>query len=345
MPPTLYNRLSSIVKKQEEVEAPMLSTTLVVALSVAYTALFVLPFYLSPTTRPSPTLSRDAPSVIRERIRFVTASITVSTCITSYMLSTRSDDTISTIAHSLGLYPINLFSILKTLFLTALLFAGPLFEKGVAEGGHREWLNGRLLQETLSSWIGWRNYIAGPFTEELLFRSNIVSLHTHARPLLPAATLTFATPLYFGIAHVHHFYEYKLTHPYTPWLPALLRSVIQFGYTTVFGWYATFIFLRTGSLWAVVLIHAQCNWMGLPRIWGRVGGLEVQGGVVGGPTRGKEDSGTNQNAEEERLGFVWTVMYYSILVVGAFAWWQCLWILTESDTALADIKPPLPQAR
>ena len=359
MAPTLYNRLSSLINYEgwshsdvdsqcaknrariEEVKAPLLSSANAAALSTAFTALYVLPFYLSPTTRPSPILSRDAPSVIRARIRFVTLSITISTLITSYILSTRAYEDLSSIIHNLGIYPIYPLAISKSILLTAFLFAGPLFERAVIESGWRRWIKGKDIHETLSSWIGWRNFIAGPFTEEVLFRSILVSLHTHTRPLLPVTALIFATPLYFGIAHIHHFYEYTLTHSYTPLLPALLRSLVQFAYTTVFGWYATFVFLRTGSLWAVFLIHSQCNWMGLPRIWGRVGGVEVQGGVVGGPTRGKEDADVHQHDGEQPLGLVWTTAYYTLLVAGAFAWWKALWPLTESPGALVEIRPLL----
>jgi membrane protease YdiL (CAAX protease family) len=38
---------------------------------------------------------------------------------------------------------------------------------------------------------------------------------------------------------------------------ASMRSLFQFGYTTIFGWYATFVYLRTGSLLAVVVIHSE----------------------------------------------------------------------------------------
>ena len=325
----------------EPKKAPFISATTAFCLSVTFTAFYVLPFYLSPTTRPSPSLSRDAPSVIRARIRFVACSVLVSSLVTSYVLSTRADEDYSTILHNLGLFPLEGVAIAKVILLTALLFAGPLFEKAIVEDGWRRWLKGTDLHETLSSWIGWRNFVAGPITEELLFRSIIVSLHTHVRPLLPASSLVFATPLYFGIAHIHHFYEFTLTHPYTPLLPALVRSIIQFAYTTLFGWYATFIFLRTGSFWAVVLAHSQCNWIGLPRLWGRVGGMEVQGGIVGGPTRGKEDNDAGPVPVHHRLNLAWTMAYYLILIGGAIAWWQSLWYLTESAGALAQLRTPI----
>lgn len=163
-----------------------------------------------------------------------------------------------------------------------------------------------------------------PITEELVFRSLLVPLHlvSHLSP----ARLIFLTPLYFGIAHVHHFYEYSLTHPHTPLLPALVRSLVQFAYTTVFGWYATFIFLRTASLPAVILAHSYCNWCGLPRLWGRVGDED-------------EDQGRKPyvKAKGKVLGIGWTVAYYVLLLAGAVSFRRALWPLTESDNALATI--------
>lgn len=173
----------------------------------------------------------------------------------------------------------------------------------------------------------------GPITEELVFRSLLTPLHllAHVTP----SNIIFLTPLYFGIAHIHHFYEYTLTHPHTPLAPALLRSVVQFAYTTIFGWYATFLFLRTGSLPAVVLAHSFCNWCGLPRLWGR-----VEAGVPIGPPVGRDGLKGGRDAKVVqvaggRLGVAWTVAYYVVLVGGAVAFYEGFWVLTESRKALA----------
>ncbi len=157
----------------------------------------------------------------------------------------------------------------------------------------------------------------------------------HLLAIMPPSRIVFVTPLYFGIAHIHHFYEFVLTHPHTPLVPALLRSLIQFGYTTIFGWYATFVFLRTGSVYAVILAHSFCNWAGLPRVWGR-----VEGGAIIGPVgkekreRGKEYKDNIQVAGG-RLGIHWTVAYYVLLVAGMVGFYRGLWPLTESHRALA----------
>jgi prenyl protein peptidase len=45
----------------------------------------------------------------------------------------------------------------------------------------------------------------GPLTEELVFRSTILAVSSLAR--LSLASLVFATPLWFGVAHAHHAWE------------------------------------------------------------------------------------------------------------------------------------------
>lgn len=163
-----------------------------------------------------------------------------------------------------------------------------------------------------------------------MFRSAITPLHLLAR--VSPGRVVFIAPLYFGIAHIHHFYEFQLTHPDTPALAALLRSLFQFGYTTVFGWYATFIYLRTGSLLAVILVHSFCNWCGLPRLWGRVEAGEPLGHPL---TRGKEDSENRSiYVAPGKLDIGWTIAYYVLLVAGALIFCSSLWPLTESYHAL-----------
>ena len=40
----------------------------------------------------------------------------------------------------------------------------------------------------------------------------------------------------------------------------------QFCYTTIFGWYVSFAFLRLGSIWPPILCHSFCNIMGFPDV-------------------------------------------------------------------------------
>ena len=102
--------------------------------------------------------------------------------------------------------------------------------------------------------------MVGPLTEEVVFRSAICSL------LLGAGTSTadvvLHAPLYFGVAHAHHAWEkvregMALKH-------AVMGTMLQMSYTSLFGFFVTFVFVRTAHLLPLVLVHAFCNMMGLP---------------------------------------------------------------------------------
>lgn len=128
-------------------------------LKVLFTILYVAPFYCSAITRPSPTLSRDAPSVIRARIRAVTLSCGAGS-VAVLLLMLHQQRSIIEALTLLGWWRVGLVEIFKSLLLTALLFIGPLFERGIAMGDWRDWVSGQSLKETLSGWIGWRNFVA-----------------------------------------------------------------------------------------------------------------------------------------------------------------------------------------
>jgi prenyl protein peptidase len=235
----------------------------------------------------------------------------------------------------LGWWPILPVDILRSLALTFLLYIGPLFEKVFVERNLDDMRHGGLgaLTESLSSWQGYRNYVAGPITEEIIFRSVLIPLHLLAK--ISPSKIVFLTPLYFGIAHVHHCYEFILTHPHAPILHAVVRTLFQLTYTTLFGWFAAWIYVRTGSLYACVIIHAFCNWVGLPRFWGRVTRREEYP-LSPVAIRGKDDRDLVQaQGHRGKLHLRWTVAYYVLLVTGAYLFYREFWPLTVSEAALA----------
>ena len=140
------------------------------------------------------------------------------------------------------------------------------------------------------------------------------------------------TPLYFGIAHLHHLYEFRITHSEVPFIVAVLRSLFQFTYTSLFGFFATFVYLRTGNVYTCMLVHVFCNWMGLPRFYGRVG---VEAGVpIGPPDVDKKDDAQKSMPAYQGKGPLWTVAYYLVLAAGAVGFYWLLFPLTESKHAL-----------
>lgn len=140
--------------------------------------------------------------------------------------------------------------------------------------------------------------------------------------------LIFLTPLYFVIAHAHHLYDFRVSNPQAPLWIGLLRVVFQSTYTSLFGFFAAFVFLRTGNVYAAILAHTFCNYMGLPRLWGRVG-VETAAPI------GPPGTDFDHTLPSRSKGIGWTVTYYVILVAGAYGFRCQLFPLTESSHALA----------
>lgn len=109
-------------------------------------------------------------------------------------------------------------------------------------------------------WKNMRNFVVAPWTEEVIFRGCMIP------PLLASGMsvlqVTILAPLFFGVAHIHHAAT-RLANG-ERWTPVLFITLFQFVYTSLFGMYASYAFLSTGSVLAVSVSHTYCNWMGLP---------------------------------------------------------------------------------
>ncbi|KAF9579058.1 CAAX prenyl protease [Lunasporangiospora selenospora] len=155
------------------------------------------------------------------------------------------------------------------LFLVAVLFLGPLmmmfmsnelpFQRG------NDWSSPRQ-QRYPRGWRGLRDFVIGPISEEMIFRACMVAIT--AQSGAKVSTMVFTLPLVFGIAHIHHGYETYVKKGRTRLAlkNALVMSGFQFLYTTLFGWFATFLFLRTSNLLGPCLCHSFCNMMGFPDV-------------------------------------------------------------------------------
>ncbi|KAI8611093.1 hypothetical protein BC830DRAFT_1142811 [Chytriomyces sp. MP71] len=138
-----------------------------------------------------------------------------------------------------------------------------------------------------------RALIAAPISEEICFRSCMVPLFK-AGGFTDTATI-FTLPLVFGLAHLHHIYDSfreragpkvnfahlflslfgiqkrfgsdhaALANQSAILTQILLQSIFQFAYTTVFGWIATWLLIRTGGgAIAPIVAHTLCNGFGFP---------------------------------------------------------------------------------
>ncbi len=119
----------------------------------------------------------------------------------------------------------------------------------------------RLQHDTAFRWIVFRNVLVAPVCEEFVFRAIICSL-------LIAGGWGFAwtvlgSPVLFGVAHLHHLIGLVQTRGYSL-VQGLVAVTFQLMYTTLFGAFAGFVYLRTGHVIAPILCHMFCNVMGFP---------------------------------------------------------------------------------
>ncbi|KAJ3921359.1 hypothetical protein F5877DRAFT_36242 [Lentinula edodes] len=214
---------------------------------------------------------RDDPDVIRARLIAVTIATVL--CITSVCWITQS---IPAALPLLGLrpsFPTSLTSLRHVVaphLITPLLFLGPLYAKFLSFSPRNHW-RGNLSTRTkllFCNVTGLRNYIVAPITEEIVFRACVLSVYLLS-PTLAASQigLVLTTPLNFGVAHLHHAWDTynRLGRTTVALKRAILISLFQMVYTTLFGALCTYLFLQTHySVLVPITAHIFCNIMGFP---------------------------------------------------------------------------------
>ncbi|KAJ2378453.1 CAAX prenyl protease [Coemansia sp. RSA 2607] len=258
--------------------APSVATA--VAISMFLAALYVGSIYAAQALFPLANVSthdRDHPEVIRRRMRGAMAATALSLVLTAAVLGQwekpqETNGPAATVVERLGLgigqIPASVF---VSLVLCATAYLGPLILEHVDGEDVRpdtsadtpSWWT-RVYRQTLMVWrqpTSLRNYIVGPTTEELVFRSCVVSLWTTVG--ISTNRTIYLSPLVFALAHVHHAYA-QLRHERRAVRQVLLVTCAQIVYTTMFGWLAVALFVRTRSVAGPVAAHAFCNYQGLP---------------------------------------------------------------------------------
>ena len=107
-----------------------------------------------------------------------------------------------------------------------------------------------------SDLTAFRDLCYAPLCEEFCFRACMAPLTRMS------GRSARATPLLFGAAHVHHYFDMRARG--ISRTRAARAAVVQFTYTTLFGAFAMFVFLYTESLAAATLAHMWCNLIGAP---------------------------------------------------------------------------------
>lgn len=214
---------------------------------------YVSSLYIKPTTQ-----GRNHPETIKIRFLAVTCACFLALPFL-YLISTSSES-----GHSLmswvGVRSTGVVQgAILPLVLTMILFAGPLVQ--MYEARIFELYNDiNYWKNSLSNIIWIRNHVVGPLTEEFLFRACLMPLMV---PTFGWKAAVCFCPVFFGLAHFHHMLQ-KIKFEGLEFKTAFFQSVFQFAYTTVFGVYCAYIFIRTGHLIGPVLCHAFCNHIGFP---------------------------------------------------------------------------------
>ncbi|KAK2655315.1 hypothetical protein Ddye_008367 [Dipteronia dyeriana] len=260
---------------------------------------FLTLFYVAILYAPTLILRLPPPSSLKNFLirRFLCAAISsvVSLLFSALILPIRSEEASSLV----GVYGIRSDhmwqAVVFPLSLTSLMYAGSLvlksmfllksWKKNTNNGGVSSDCIKSALQTFLdymismfSNVMAWRNYVVAPLTEELVFRACMI-------PLLLCGgfkiyTVIFLCPVFFSLAHLNHLMEMYSRQNYSL-LKASMAVGLQLGYTVVFGWYASFLFVRTGNLVSPLVTHIFCNFMGLPVMFAQKRGLVSVAFVAG----------------------------------------------------------------
>lgn len=321
---------SVITLKPEHIRLPIWKAALY---SLILTISYVGVLYVKRSTRPSSDIKRDDPAVVKSRITAISiVSLFAVFLFVPFVLVWEGVYENWYLAWStlrifwgwkipspsvlgfLETFLILILDCLKALTLTGVLFIGPLadilyfsyqelsYNLGYGPGHANLKSLSRDIKASLSTIYGFRNFVTGPITEEFVFRACVIALFL-ASPS-SATTLIFVTPLFFGVAHVHHAYElFTEDNEYPPHV-IFLTTLFQFIFTTIFGWYAAFLFLRLGSVWPCIAVHVLCNSLGPPS-FGPIGKSNVQ-----------------------------TWIYRGLLVIGLIGFSQLMFPLTESSNQI-----------
>lgn len=200
---------------------------------------------------------RDNPETVKRRFISVSIVCAVSPLLL-WLLSTPAPKG-HTLLELLGLrIPGFITAMLAPLVLTMVLFFGPLALQ-YKEGYLLLYTDFTFWLEAFQDLYWIRSHVLAPVTEEFVFRACMLPLLV---PCFGPVKAILSAPAVFGLAHLHHAYE--MIQQGQTMKGALLVCGFQFIYTSVFGIYCGFIFIRTGHVIAVIIVHAFCNHMGFP---------------------------------------------------------------------------------
>eukprot|EP00128_Syssomonas_multiformis_P001281 Colp12_sorted_trinity150504_noHs@27770 len=213
-------------------------------------------------------LHRDHPTTVKQRFVSVTVVSIFAPIYTWFLATQASADTQRQAfplhrwlgIHTEGLLP----ALFLPLLLFVILFSGPLLLSFLEKELPHQHPCGfvEFMKLCFGDIHWWRDTVVAATTEEFVFRACLIPPFVSA---FGTTSTIFLSPLFFGVAHVHHLYTQRHKRG-KDLLQAVLVTVFQLAYTTLFGGLMAFVFLRTGHLLPAIFVHSFCNSMGFPRL-------------------------------------------------------------------------------
>ncbi|ORZ31672.1 hypothetical protein BCR44DRAFT_1261207 [Catenaria anguillulae PL171] len=270
---------------------PLLSVTDATILATSLSVLYILGYYLAirarhrrrrsassapgvavpPTTLDDEDDETSEEAVIRSRLITIVATCFVATGLVYWTVYRRSVKGAVNISDFMSQMGIRWAGILPAIALPTLLivtlFLGPLVQMYMErELFFQDRLVLDLFLHRIRSPHGQRSYFLGPICEEYIFRACIILPYYHAG--VSAGNIVAWTPLFFGSAHLHNIFDIyrRMGRDWQALKRGVVASLFQFTYTTLFGWIVAWVYVRTGHVISVMLMHMFCNVMGVPHM-------------------------------------------------------------------------------
>lgn len=164
-----------------------------------------------------------------------------------------------------GIFKVSVLSLLSAV----ILYIGPLVQPLFARGNDRTavlMVYIRHIESEVERWdTALRNLVVAPLTEEWIFRGCMLAI---LLPTMDVRVAVVTAPMLFGVAHTHHLLEWYRNPKDVQFSQAFGNVIFQFLYTTIFGSYASYLFVITKQISGVILAHSFCNFMGFPNFGG-----------------------------------------------------------------------------
>ena len=107
-----------------------------------------------------------------------------------------------------------------------------------------------------------KNLIIAPCLEEFIYRVCLINMVIESGLMTPKSAV-YIMPLFFAVSHLHHsILDYFQKD--TPFIRGMAIALFKLSYTEIFGIYSGLVYVRTGSIWPPIILHAYCNYFGFP---------------------------------------------------------------------------------